>query len=590
MNQLEDTTPSSLDNYYYADSESLGEYSAEHVAALLGQLRETLTQPDAWARMSLDEVVAVAETLVRLDVKDVSLLAAIDALIAKNCASIDAKNFSKLLNSYAHLGFLDGWLIGQLRSLALIASMDPCHLSGVMFAVGKLKLAASPGRSMGLTAAELSQAVQRLCTRAAEVVDRFSPLEMSTVIFALARLNVRSMKLLNLFAESLVLKLPDSSPQIVSNTVYAMGKLGFKSAQLLDTVAEMCPPRLAQFKPQELANLVYAFGQLDYRNDAFLLALADHVPSRLPTFKPQELSITAYAYSQLRVSHPRMFSGIAIQIARRIDECSPQAISNTVYAMSKVGFRHNGLLTAMALSLPRRLHELTPQHVSNIMYSFGKLNHRDDTLLAAFCAHVPGRLWEFRPQNIANTVYATGKLNYYHEELLDAVATHLPLRLTECVSQDISNIVYSFGQLGYRNEAFSVAISNYVSSVLVPRGMQQKDMSYLVSAFRKAGIPFDDPSEDFAYPGVPPVGQRMMAPTGLQVNLSRAFSSSTTGPQVNLSRELSGICGAAEGHETPQTSTGASEPELMANLIELDRAARACNVDLLSCLMRTDID
>jgi hypothetical protein len=274
-----------------------------------------------------------------------------------------------------------------------------------------------------------------------------------------------------------------------------------------------------------------------------------------------------------------MFSGIAIQVARRIDECSPQAISNTVYAMSKVGFRHNGLLTALALSLPRRLHELTPQHVSNIMYSFGKLNHRDDALLEAICSHVPGRLWEFRPQNIANTVYATGKLNFFHEQLLVAVAEHLPLRLTECVSQDISNIVYSFGQLGFCHEPFSAAIGEYVRTVLVPRGMQQKDLSYLVSAFRKAGIVLD--------PAAPSEGEQPLVLGHITHSLGQSYTdqsyseqSLSTGAERYVTVES---CMSSGGFETPQTAAG-SEADLMANLIELERAAQACNVDLLSCL------
>jgi len=157
--------------------------------------------------------------------------------------------------------------------------------------------------------------------------------------------------------------------------------------------------------------------------------------------------------------------------------------------MSKLNFQHNGLFTALAISLPRRLGDLTPQHVSNIMYSFGKLGHRDDELLERICSHVPSRLWEFRPQNIANTVYATGKLGFYHEQLLSAVAEHLPYRLTECVSQDISNIIYSFGQLGYKDcEELLRSVRDYVVGVLLPSGgMQAKDLSYLTSAFRKAG-------------------------------------------------------------------------------------------------------
>ena len=490
---LSDTTPSSMDHQYglFFEPPIVG-YSPEYVADLLVQLEDTLKAPDAWDRMTVDEVVAVAETLVRLDVKDTSILQVIDMLVVNYCSpdSLDAKNLSKLLNSYAHLGFLEGQLVGFLKLRKNFADMDPCHISGVMFALGKLKLLSGGvgGVSSHLSQTELNMVLQKISVKCVEIYDRFSPLEISTVVFALARLNYRNMRLLNAFADVLTARLAEASPQIISNTIYAMGKLGFKSANLLDAVAVNCPGRLGQFKPQELANLVYAFGQLEYRNDNFLLALADHVPPRLSTFKPQELSITAYAYSQLRVSHPRMFAGIAIQIARRIDECSPQAISNTVYAMSKVAFRHNGLLTALALSLPRRLHELTPQHVSNIMYAFGKLNHRDENLLEAICSHVPKRLWEFRPQNIANTVYATGKLGFYHEELLKAVAEHLPLRLSECVSQDISNIVYSFGQLGYRDENFFGSVQQYVQSVLIPRGMQHKDLSYLTSAFRKAGV------------------------------------------------------------------------------------------------------
>ena len=480
-------------------------YSPEYVRSLLDQLDDTLNRPDPWSRMTLDELVAVAETLVRLDCRNEQrLLVSIDNLVVSlPVDSIDAKNLSKLLNSYAHLGFTKCRLIEYLKLRRSLSDMEPCHISGIMFALGKLKVVGQEFEDDGysqfhhlqanflqhMSQSDLSAVLHRLALRSFEIVDRFSPLEISTVVFAMARLCYRNVKLLNYFSEILANRLADSTPQIISNTIYAMGKLGFRSVVLLDTVARTCASRLGQFKPQEIANLVYAFGQLEYRNEQFLNFLADHIPPRLGTFKPQELSITAYAYSQLRLSHPRMLGSIAIQIARRIEECSPQAISNTVYAMSKLSFRHNGLFTALSLSLPNRLGDLTPQHVSNIMYSFGKLGHRDDDLLEKICSHVPGRLWEFRPQNIANTVYATGKLGFYHEQLLTAVADHLPYRLSECVSQDISNIIYSFGQLGFRNcETFLKSVREYVVGVLLPSGtMQTKDLSYLTSAFRKAG-------------------------------------------------------------------------------------------------------
>jgi hypothetical protein len=79
-------------------------------------------------------------------------------------------------------------------------------------------------------------------------------------------------------------------------------------------------------------------------------------------------------------------------------------------------------------------------------------------------------------------------LGFYHEGLLSAVSEHLPLRLNECVSQDLSNVVYSFGMLGYLNYTFIEIIRNYVVEVLIPKGLGQKDMSYIVSAFRKVDV------------------------------------------------------------------------------------------------------
>jgi hypothetical protein len=540
--EMSDTTCDSLD-FALGGGVQSNEYSAEYVSGLLEELRRTLSQPNAWSSLSLDELTGIAETLARLNAKDGSLLRLLDSLVCykHRSRSLDSKNLSKLLNAYAHLGFLEGTLAAHaLKTRASFEDADSGHLSGLMFALGKLKLLISEGgacggnASLGLSNSELNLVLQRLCARAVELGDRFSSLEISTMVFAMARLGYRNTKLLHMFAELLADRMLEATPQVTSNTVYAMGKLGFKSLVLLDAVCATSSSRFALFKPQEIANLVYAFGQLEYRNEQFLLELADHIPSRLTSFKPQELSITAYAYAQLRVSHPRMFGGIAIQIARRIDECSPQAISNTVYAMSKVGFRHNGLLTAMALSLPSRLGELTPQHVSNIMYAFGKLGHRDELLLEAICSHVPSRLWEFRPQNIANTVYATGKLGFRHEGLLHAVALHLPERLHECVSQDISNIVYSFGLLGFRDEGLFAAVELHVRTVLVPRGMQQKDLSYLMSAFRKAGIEYQE-------------GR----------------------PALVLDSLL-----ARDENANP----------LQSLIDELDSAALACNVDLLKCL------
>ena len=332
----------------------------------------------------------------------------------------------------------------------------------------------------------------------------FEPSQFVSLLQAYSHLEISVPETLSLVCNQLADAVADCYPALISNMVYALGRLKPNRSITMNLFTAVCinaTTRLPAFKPQELANIVYAFGQLQFFDEAFLVALADHIPGRAKSFKPQELSITAYAYSQLGMTHAKLLTSIAEQISSRFASCSAQAVSNTIYAFARLDFRHSALMKTCAEGLPARLDELAPQHISNIMFAYGKLGVRNEELLAAVCDHVPRRLYEFRPQNIANTIYATWKLGYRHDRLLKAVADHLPGRFHECVPQDISNVIYAMGELGYKNPQFFDKAGSFVFS---PKGlgsrMSPKDKSFLLSAFRRAGV--EVPEEWSAAKGV----------------------------------------------------------------------------------------
>jgi hypothetical protein len=468
-------------------------YSPEAVARILSDLESLLADPKS--EMTHEDLVNLADTLARLvcdRAMATRIMRMIDSVIVRSSTpdSIDGRTLSKLLSSYAQIGFVEGQLIQFLLQRDSYTEFEPCHIAGIMCALGRMK----NEPTSFISPSKLNLIVVRLCNRCTEISVRFSPSEISTLVLSLARFNFRNTKMLKWCIAKIVARMRDLNPQVISNTIYALGKLGYKSTDLLDAACAWCVSRFGLFKTQELANIVYAIGLLEYHNPVFMAKLGDHIPSRMAGYKTQELSITLYSYGQLKISHPRLFLAVGSEIAQRLDECSSQSISNTVYAMSRVHFYHTGLFGALGFALPSRLHDLAPQHISNIMLACGKLGHRDDVLLESICAHIPSRLFEFRPQNIANTVYATGRLGFCYPPLLDAVAEHLPLRLPECVSQDISNIIYAFGQLRYSCPEFFAQCKMHVIDHLAKR-MTQKDLSFMASAFRKIHVDlFDDVS------------------------------------------------------------------------------------------------
>ena len=195
------------------------------------------------------------------------ILKQLHVLVLAKMSELGAREVANVLHSTAKL-HLSGWRSSRqlveglmLRATATADRLEPQGASTVMWALAKMEVTPHPA---------LLEAVQR---RATATIRQFNPQGVSNVLWALATMGVRpDADLLAAMQRRATATATESTPQGVSNVLWALATMGEEpDAQLLVAMQRRALVIAREFKPQEIVNLMWALATVEARPDAELL-------------------------------------------------------------------------------------------------------------------------------------------------------------------------------------------------------------------------------------------------------------------------------------------------------------------------------
>lgn len=281
--------------------------------------------------------------------------------------------------------------------------------------------------SMATIRMEHEQMLNTLCALAMANLAHFKAFELSTSLWALAKLG---------------------SPNDNHSEVTRM--FGFASSHIQKNIEE--------FNFRCLATVAWAFAT-NRRSDASLFrSISAQVKPLAGTANCQEIANTVWAFGTAGFHDAGLFSVLADVAASKLEEFKPQEISNTLWGFATNGFFRDVFFERAAWIL-QEMHAgcLESQHLANVLWSFSRvqpkssLTHRTILGLLPRCT---ARLQTFKPQELSSTLLAVSKAfgnsdysdNLIHPSVLiffRACADQATLHLEMFSSMSLANILHS---------------------------------------------------------------------------------------------------------------------------------------------------
>eukprot|EP00930_Biecheleria_cincta_P052606 TRINITY_DN3785_c0_g2_i2.p1 TRINITY_DN3785_c0_g2~~TRINITY_DN3785_c0_g2_i2.p1 ORF type:complete len:912 (+),score=166.54 TRINITY_DN3785_c0_g2_i2:41-2776(+) len=263
-------------------------------------------------------------------------------------------------------------------------------------------------------------------------IDQFKPFELSTTLWALAKLgsvdNISNQikPVFQAAAQHITPLVSQFGFRCLATTAWAFATSKQRHARLFRAMAAQMLPMAQNANCQEMANTAWAFGTADFHDDQLFHELAEKAVYMLAEFKPQELSNMLWGFASNGFFHEEFFASAAA-VARQMD-LQAQHLANILWAFARVRPRHHLTRSTIQTLIPNcteLLHTFKPQEVSSTALAVGKamgLRSEDGEEFVACDLHslprevvtffdacldwVAPRLHEFSVQSLANTVSA----------------------------------------------------------------------------------------------------------------------------------------------------------------------------------------
>jgi hypothetical protein len=153
------------------------------------------------------------------------------------------------------------------------------------------------------------------------------------------------------------------SPAELSTTAWSLAAMQCTDYRgMFTVVSSNALPIMDQFTAKDLSMLAWAYATLGVRDDMFMTALAFGATKRMADFCPDQLSTTAWAFAKLRLPMEPLFLALAEETLLKIDAFTIAEVSGVAWAFAKLGMNPPGGLFFERLA-QEAVHQCNP-HMS----------------------------------------------------------------------------------------------------------------------------------------------------------------------------------------------------------------------------------
>jgi len=240
---------------------------------------------------------------------------------------------------------------------------------------------------------------------------------LSNVAWALATLNLGRTDLVSKVVALASSSVSSFKPFEMSTFLWACAKLGAMDdsiAQCTEPLFEAAASHITAtaevFSFRCLANALWAFATAKQYNASLFSCTIAHMLPHVHVANCQELANTTWALGKVTFWHEEMFSELANHAFLRLPEFKPQELSNIIWGFGSVGFFHKEFLIGATAAL--RTMDLTTQHLANILAAVVCAAPGHPVTRATILSLLPrccDQMGAFKPQEMSASMLALAK-------------------------------------------------------------------------------------------------------------------------------------------------------------------------------------
>jgi len=258
---------------------------------------------------------------------------------------------------------------------------------------------------------------------------------LSNITWSLAHMHVVDLKLLGLLSCRAISSMPGFKPIEMSTLLWAFAKLGVADSMAGDVADLFCAASqrlresLAGFSFCCLQNIAWAFATAKQRDPALFSGLAHEMCSLTHSANCQEIGKTAWAFAIAGHRDRNLHHALAQAALLRMEHFQAREISNLLWGFAANGYWHEEVFVG-SIAVVERM-DLGSQQAADILWACARIMPRAMAMtyiirLAPLCT---GRLAAFKPQEVVSTVQAIANVALAEEgeEGVPSLAPRTPL-------------------------------------------------------------------------------------------------------------------------------------------------------------------
>lgn len=356
-------------------------------------------------------------------------------------------------------------VLGRLKGAISMLPMDqeemgPKDMADMAFALGKLQMN--------------DQVVHDLLGNVAELarrrVDRFSPNDMSNIIWGFASLSVRNEALMSVIAAEVVNKIAQFDQRQLSNTAWAFAKCGLWNQTLVDHIANECMRKIATFTAQALSHISWAMAQWGSRKDELMDVVARQAIQKMGDFQPASLAMTGWSFASLQRKNNELMDAISRRACEQIASFKTQDLAHLAWAFANLRIPNEVLFTMMAVEIQKHIRGTAPPELSNIAWAFSKNGFANEELMSAIAEESIRQLQHnrdgFKSAEVAMLTWAFAVAGQTHCPLMSHIGSQVARSIKKYSSPQLSHIAWAFGALALKHQALLESLSQHVRETL----------------------------------------------------------------------------------------------------------------------------
>uniref|UniRef100_A0A0G4IFM4 RNA-editing substrate-binding complex 6 protein domain-containing protein n=1 Tax=Chromera velia CCMP2878 TaxID=1169474 RepID=A0A0G4IFM4_9ALVE len=349
---------------------------------------------------------------------------------------------SNVLWALVKLQFSPVWLPRLISELHEKIKSPDCrshHLSTVLYALSRMPFASKEAEALR---DETVGAVK------ARVLEFSEALDLTCVVGALAKLEVRDPELFSLLARQATSLGNELDMGELASISWAFARLAFTDRKLFEFTRKALVRRASECSPKDVVQLAWSMARLkEADEEVFKYTITPLVRASIGEFEVRDLSTVAWAYSHAGIRDSDLFGDIGAALLPRVREFTPHDIATVSLAFADSRTPHKGILSALKRRAIELAHTFSPLQLAKSVYGFGVSGITDAKLFHALCDQILERRAAVRPENAVQILAGLQEIEYLEHPVVPVLLEMCRERLHSIFAEDCVQLLWVLSKI-----------------------------------------------------------------------------------------------------------------------------------------------